>query len=332
MKILVTGGLGYIGSHTVVELLNKKHSVVIVDNLSNSQLNVLDKIKEITNISVPFYMVDCCEFEELEKVFKKHKFDAIIHFAGFKAVGESVSFPLMYYNNNLKSTMNLAELGVKYKVKDFIFSSSATVYGDQKPPLTEEMEKGVTVNPYGETKSMSERILIDLSNANKDFNVVLLRYFNPVGAHSSGLIGEKPVGIPNNLMPYITQTAKGLREKLFVYGNDYDTVDGTGVRDYIHVVDLAKGHVKALEYEHTGVEIFNLGSGKGTSVLELINAFEEVNKIKIPYEITKRRKGDVATSFADVKKAKRLLDWETKLTVTDMVKDAWNFEKGLKDD
>ncbi len=332
MKILVSGGLGYIGSHTVVELINENYNVVIVDNLSNTNINVLDKIKKITNVSVPFYKVDCCNIEMLEEVFKEHNFDAIIHFAGFKAVGESVSNPLMYYNNNLKSTMNLAELAIKYQVKDFVFSSSATVYGDQIPPLTEEMEKGLTVNPYGETKSMSERILTDVSAANKGFNVVLLRYFNPVGAHSSGLIGEKPVGVPNNLMPYITQTAKGLRDMLFVYGNDYDTPDGTGVRDYIHVVDLAKGHVKALKYEHVGVEIFNLGTGKGTSVLELISAFEKVNKIKIPYKITKRREGDVATSFANAEKARKFLNWEAKLSVEDMVKDAWKFEKGLLDD
>lgn len=332
MKILVSGGLGYIGSHTVIELIEKNYSVVIVDNLSNSQLDVLKKIEKITGEEIPFFMVDCCNKENLEIIFKRHEFDAIIHFAGYKAVGESVEFPLKYYNNNLKSTMNLSELAIKYKVNNFIFSSSATVYGDQNPPLTEMMEKGLTVNPYGETKSMSERILTDVSNANKDFNVILLRYFNPVGAHKSALIGEKPVGIPNNLMPYITQTAKGLREKLYVYGNDYDTPDGTGVRDYIHVVDLAKGHARALDFKHQGVEIFNLGTGKGTSVLELIQAFEKENNVKVPYEVTKRREGDVASSFANAEKAKKLLNWEAKLTVEDMVKDAWEFEKGLKDD
>lgn len=331
MKILVTGGLGFIGSHTVVELLNKDFQVVIVDNLSNSDISVLDNLKKITNKQIPFYEVDCTNSEQLEEVFKLYNFSAIIHFAGFKAVGESVLKPIMYYNNNLNSTMVLSKLAIKYNVSKFIFSSSATVYGDQMPPLTEKMEKKETTNPYGETKNMSERILEDISLSASNFNVVLLRYFNPIGAHKSGLIGEKPSGVPNNLMPYITQTAKGLREKLYVFGDDYKTIDGTGVRDYIHVVDLAKGHVSALEYEFSGVEVFNLGTGKGTSVLELIKAFEEVNKIKLPYEITERREGDIDSSFADVSKARDVLNWEAKLTIKDMVKDAWNFERKLDD-
>lgn len=331
MKVLVTGGLGFIGSHTVVELIKENNEVVIVDNLSNSEINVLDKLKEITSKEIPFYLVDCCNYLKLEELFKEHKFDAIIHFAGYKAVGESVAKPYMYYANNLNSTLNLAELATKYNVNKFIFSSSATVYGDQKPPLTEKMEKKETVNPYGETKAMSERILTDISTANPNFNVVLLRYFNPIGAHSSGLIGEKPSGIPNNLMPYITQTAKGKRDKLYVFGNDYNTPDGTGVRDYIHVVDLAKGHVAALKYKFSGTEIFNLGTGKGTSVMELVEAFEKVNKVKMPYEIVARRPGDVASSYADASKAKNLLKWKADLTVNDMVKDAWNFEAKLDD-
>lgn len=331
MKILVTGGLGFIGSHTVVELIEKKFEVVIVDNLSNSDKKVLNKLKEITNKEIPFYQIDCCNYQLLEEIFKKYQFQAIIHFAGYKAVGESVQKPFMYYNNNLNSTLNLAELSTKYNVEKFIFSSSATVYGDQIPPLTERMEKKPTTNPYGETKAISERILTDFVVANKNFNVILLRYFNPVGAHKSGLIGERPTGIPNNLMPYITQTAKGKREKLFIFGDDYDTPDGTGIRDYIHVVDLAKGHVAALEYQFSGVEIFNLGTGEGTSVLELVKAFEKSNNIKIPFVITTRREGDVSSSFADASKAKRLLNWQANLKVDDMVKDAWNFEKNLND-
>lgn len=331
MKVLVTGGLGFIGSHTVVELLEKDYDVVIIDNLSNSEVIVLDKLEKLTGKKIPFYEIDCCDYEKLEKIFKKYKFGAIIHFAGYKAVGESVAKPYMYYSNNLNSTMNLANLATEYKVPRFIFSSSATVYGDQTPPLTELMEKKETSNPYGETKAMSERILSDISKANKGFSVVLLRYFNPIGAHKSGVIGEKPSGIPNNLMPYITQTAKGIREKLYVFGDDYDTPDGTGVRDYIHVVDLAKGHVAALECDFEGVEVFNLGTGKGTSVLEIVKAFEEVNKIKIPYVITDRRPGDISASYADANKAKKLLNWEAKLTIKDMVKDSWNFERNLND-
>lgn len=330
MKVLVSGGTGYIGSHTVVELIALGHEVIIVDNLYNSQIDVLDKIKTITKINnLKFYEADCLNMDVMDDIFNKEQVDAVIHFAGYKAVGESVLKPLMYYQNNLNTTMTLASLSEKYKVKHFIFSSSATVYGDQVSPLHEFMELKVTTNPYGETKKMSERILKDFSHNNKDMNITLLRYFNPIGAHKSGLIGEKPQGIPNNLMPYVTQVAKGIREKLFVFGNDYDTVDGTGVRDYIHVVDLAKGHIAALMNANSNFNIYNLGSGVGTSVLELIHTFERVNGIKIPYDIVERRPGDLATVYADASKAKRELHWETKLTLEDMVKDAWVFEKNL---
>lgn len=327
MKILVSGGLGYIASHTVVELLHNNHSVVIIDNLYNSQISTKSKIEEITNKKVEFYNIDATNFIDVSNLCKQYKFDGIIHFAGFKAVGESVEKPLMYYHNNLLSTINLARVALEYKIPKFIFSSSATVYGDGSSPFDETTHLLERTNPYGETKAMSERILIDTAKANKDLSVTLLRYFNPVGAHRSGLIGEVPNGIPNNLMPYITQVAKGLRDKLYIYGNDYETIDGTGVRDYIHVVDLAKGHLKALESKKEGINIYNLGTGKGTSVLELVNAFMKVNKINIPYEITDRRPGDIAVSFADCSKAKKELNWEAKLTLEDMVKDAWNFEK-----
>jgi len=330
MKVFVSGGTGYIGSHTVVELINLGHEVVIVDNLYNSQLDVLDKIKQITKINtLKFYQADCSDEQMMDKIFKKEKVDAIIHFAGYKAVGESVLKPLMYYQNNLNTTMVLAKMAEKYKVKNFIFSSSATVYGEQPSPLIETMDLKQTTNPYGETKKMSERILTDFAVNNKFMKVTLLRYFNPIGAHRSGLIGEKPQGIPNNLMPYVTQVAKGIREKLFIFGNDYDTIDGTGVRDYIHVVDLAKGHIAALLGAKDNLNIYNLGSGIGTSVLQLIQTFETVNHIQIPFEVAGRRPGDLATVYADVKKAKADLNWETKLTLKDMVKDAWTFEKQL---
>ncbi|MDX9808275.1 MAG: UDP-glucose 4-epimerase GalE [Acholeplasma sp.] len=330
MRILVSGGLGFIGSHTVVELLNHNHDVVIIDNLYNSQISTLHKIERIAGKRPAFYEMDATSFEALEDVFQRYDFDGIIHFAGYKAVGESVRKPLEYYYNNLVSTINLAKLAIINKVPKFIFSSSATVYGDGVSPFNEKMKLLDRTNPYGETKAMSERILIDTVKANLGFNVVLLRYFNPIGAHPSGLIGEVPNGIPNNLMPYVTQVAKGLREKLNVFGNDYDTVDGTGVRDYIHVVDLAQGHVAALEAKIEGVEAINLGTGKGTSVLEIIQAFEKANGIKIPYEIIARRAGDIAVSYADTTKAKNLLKWEAKLNIMDMVRDAWNFEKNLE--
>ncbi len=327
MKVLVSGGTGYIGSHTVVELMNLGYEVVIVDNFYNSQLDVLDKIKQLTsNKALKFYEADCSDLSVIEPIFIEEKIDAIIHFAGYKAVGESVAKPLKYYQNNLNTTMVLAMMAEKYKVKNFIFSSSATVYGEGVSPLVETMDLKETSNPYGETKKMSERILRDFAKNNPEMRITLLRYFNPIGAHKSGLIGEKPQGIPNNLMPYVTQVAKGIREKLFVFGNDYDTVDGTGVRDYIHVVDLAKGHIAALEGSKNNVNIYNLGSGVGTSVLELIQTFERVNHIKIPYEIVDRRPGDLATVYADVNKAKKELNWQTELTIEDMVKDAWEFE------
>lgn len=330
MKVLVTGGMGYIGSHTVVEIIKSKYEVVIVDDLSNSSDDVLNHIETITNVKPTFYQESVLNAAVMDKIFKKEKFDAIIHFAGFKAVGESVEKPLMYYENNVMSTIILAELMEKYNVKHFVFSSSATVYGDQESPLKETNELKETTNPYGESKKMSERILMDFARNNKDKSIVLLRYFNPIGAHSSGLIGEKPKGTPNNLMPYITQVASDKREKLFVYGNDYDTIDGTGVRDYIHVVDLAKGHLAALSKAKEGLHVYNLGSGRGTSVLELVNTFIKENNIDIPYEITGRRPGDLATVYADPSKVKKELDWETKLDVSDMVKSSWNFEKNLK--
>lgn len=330
MSILVSGGTGFIGSHTVVELVNAGYEVVVVDNFYNSNADVLDRLKTITGKEIVFYEGDVSDQNFLDDLFAQHKFSSVIHFAGYKAVGESTQIPLTYYRNNLLTTINLAEIALKHKVKHFIFSSSATVYGDQVSPLKEDLPLGITSNPYGETKAVSERILRDTAAVNPDFSVTLLRYFNPVGAHLSGLIGEVPSGVPNNLMPYVTQVAKGKREKLNVYGNDYDTVDGTGVRDYIHVVDLAKGHMAALQHEHKGVEIYNLGTGHGSSVLEVIETFKKVNNVDVPYEIVARRPGDLATSYADVSKALKDLNWQAKLSLEDMVRDAWNFEKNLK--
>jgi len=327
MKILVTGGAGYIGSHTCVELLKAGHEAVVADNLSNSKAEVIDKIKHISGKDVVFYRVDVTDAELVDEIFKDHGFDGVIHFAGLKAVGESVAKPLDYYSNNLVSTMVLAKACIKYGVKRFVFSSSATVYGDNKVPFVETMELLPTTNPYGETKAISERILTDAAKAHSEFSVSLLRYFNPVGAHESGLIGESPNGIPNNLMPYITQVAKGKLAKLMVFGNDYPTADGTGVRDYIHVVDLAEGHVAAIEKLTGGVNIYNLGTGQGTSVLQLVQAFEEVNGIKIPYEIAGRRPGDIAECWADAGKARRELGWRAKRSIEDMCRDAWRFEK-----
>jgi len=330
MNILVTGGLGFIGSHTVVELIKNNHTVIIADNLINSKIEVLDKLYTITGIKPSFYQIDVTDEAKVEEIFSKHKIDGVIHFAGLKAVGESVSKPIEYYYNNLVSTMILSKMCVKYGVNKFVFSSSATVYGDQPSPLKEDMELNKTTNPYGETKAMSERILTDTAHANDGFAVSLLRYFNPVGAHESGLIGEDPNGIPNNLMPFVTKVAKGQLEKLSVFGNDYDTIDGTGVRDYIHVVDLAKGHVKAIENLKDGVNIYNLGTGRGTSVLELVNAFMKVNDIDVPFEIVGRRPGDIATCFADASKAKKELGWKAELGIEEMVRDAWKFEQNNK--
>ena len=328
MNILVTGGLGFIGSHTVVELIKNSHTVIIADNLVNSKLEVLDKLHQITGIKPTFYQVDVTDADQTERVFKDHQIDGVIHFAGLKAVGESVEKPLEYYYNNLVSTMVLSRLCLKYGVGKFVFSSSATVYGENDVPFVETMTLLPTTNPYGETKKISERILSDTASANPGFSVSLLRYFNPVGAHESGLIGEDPNGIPNNLMPFVTKVAKGILPKLSVFGNDYPTIDGTGVRDYIHVVDLAEGHVAAIEKMGEGVSVYNLGTGKGTSVLELVNAFIEVNGVDVPYEIVGRRAGDIAEFYADASNAERELGWKAKRGIREMVRDAWGFEKG----
>ncbi|PMC37339.1 UDP-glucose 4-epimerase GalE [Bacillus sp. UMB0899] len=331
MNILVTGGAGYIGAHTCVALLQAGHSVIVADNLCNSKSETVERITDITDKEVTFYEIDVTDAEAVNIIFKNYKIDGVIHFAGLKAVGESVEKPLGYYYNNIVSTMVLAKACQKYSVNRFVFSSSATVYGDNKVPFVETMDLLPTTNPYGETKAMSERILTDIAKANPAFSVSILRYFNPVGAHENGLIGEAPNGIPNNLMPYVTQVAKGKLQKLRVFGNDYPTVDGTGVRDYIHVVDLAEGHVAALENLTEGVHVYNLGTGKGTSVLELVKAFEEANDIEVPYEIVNRRPGDIASCYADASKAKRELDWTAKRDIIAMCRDAWRFEKNYKE-
>lgn len=326
MKILVTGGLGYIGSNTVVELINRGYEVIVVDNLYNSNLDVIQKIKMITNVEIEFYKIDVSKIEEVESIFKENKFEAIIHFAGYKSVGESVSDPLMYYRNNLISTITLSELCLKYNVNKFIFSSSATVYGSNNSPFIESMNLLPSINPYGQTKVICEQMLTDVSKANPNFAVTFLRYFNPVGGHKSGILNESPNGIPNNLMPYIVQVAEGKREYLSIFGNDYDTSDGTGVRDYIHVVDLALGHIAALENLKQGVNIFNLGTGKGTSVLQLVNEFSRVNNVEIPYIITKRRSGDIACCFADCSKAEREIGFKAKYSISEMCRDSLNKE------
>jgi len=328
MKVLLTGGAGYIGSHTAVELITEGHEVIIVDDLSNSNEKVLERLKEITGKDIKFSKADVADDEKLEEIFAENNLDAVIHFAGYKAVGESVRKPLEYYENNLCTTFNLIKKMKKYNVKNLVFSSSATVYGVPKQvPLKEDMDTWCT-NPYGWTKFMNERILIDISNANPEMSVVLLRYFNPIGAHDSGLIGENPNGIPNNLMPYISQVAVGKLKELSVFGNDYPTKDGTGVRDYIHVVDLARGHVKAIEYsdKNNGVEIFNLGTGTGYSVLEIVEAFKRVNNVDVPYKIVERRPGDVAECFAEPTKAREKLGWEATKTLDDMCRDTWNWQ------
>lgn len=328
MSILVTGGAGYIGSHTVVELIKLGKEVVIVDNLSNSSILVLDRIEEITGKRPTFYELDVADKAALCSVFEKESIEAAIHFAGYKAVGESVEKPVMYYENNIMSTLALVEVMAEFGVKKIVFSSSATVYGLNNPsPLVENMPTSAT-NPYGYTKVMLEQILRDLEVSDKEWSVALLRYFNPIGAHESGLIGEDPAGIPNNLMPFIAQVAVGKRAELSVFGNDYDTVDGTGVRDYIHVVDLALGHIKALEKisDTTGVYTYNLGSGQGTSVLELVQAFEKVNGVPVPYKIVDRRPGDVATCYANADKALAELNWKTEKTIEDMCRDTWNWQ------
>ena len=330
MAILVTGGAGYIGSHTVVELLEAGNEVIIVDNLSNAKEDVLDRIKQITGKTPLFYKLDVRDKEKLSLVFANHQISDVIHFAGLKAVGESVSLPLMYYQNNLDSTLSLLEVMLKYDVKNLVFSSSATVYGeDNLPPYTEDMPTGKSTNPYGTTKVMIEWILKDVQYANPSLNIAILRYFNPIGAHASGLIGEDPQGIPNNLMPYITKVATSELPILSVFGDDYETLDGTGVRDYIHVVDLAEGHLAALKklQSKPGYVVYNLGSGEGTSVFELINAFEKASGVKIAYQVVARRPGDLATSFANVDKAKIELNWITKKSIYDACRDSWKWQQ-----
>ena len=333
MKILVTGGTGYIGSHTVVELLNNNYEVVIIDNLYNSKSDVVDKIEKITGKSVVFYEGDVCDKKLLRRIFTEHKIAAVMHFAGYKAVGESVKKPIMYYRNNIDSTLTLCEVMKEYNVKNIVFSSSATVYGTPKSlPIKENAEVGHATNPYGETKIINERILNDLYYSDNSWNIALLRYFNPIGAHKSGLIGESPNDIPNNLMPYIVKVATCELKELSVFGNDYDTIDGTGVRDYIHVVDLARGHIKALEWvlSKKGIDVFNLGTGNGYSVLELVEAFKKYNNIDVPYKIVGRREGDIASCYADVSKAKDVLNWTAEFGIEDMVKDSYNFAKNSK--
>ena len=330
MKILVTGGAGYIGSHTVIELQNAGHTPIILDNLYNASEKVLDRIGNITGKKPPFYNVDIRDREGLEKVFDAEKPDAVIHFAGLKAVGESVHKPWEYYDNNITGTLTLVDVMRKHNCKNIIFSSSATVYGDPAfVPITEECPKGQCTNPYGWTKSMLEQVLTDIQFADKEWNVILLRYFNPIGAHKSGTMGENPNGIPNNLMPYITQVAVGKLEKLHVFGNDYDTPDGTGVRDYIHVVDLAKGHVCALKKfaPGSGLSIYNLGTGIGYSVLDIVKNFEDANGIKIPYVIDKRREGDIATCYCSAAKAEKDLGWKAQYNMHDMCEDSWRWQK-----
>ena len=330
MNVLVTGGLGYIGSHTVVELINAGHEPIIVDDLSNAKLNVLDRIEKITEVRPAFYELDCKNVEALRQVFAAHKIDAVIHFAAFKAVGESVQKPLQYYRNNLDSTMSLLEVMEDYNCTKFVFSSSATVYGPNNPyPYKEEMPAIQSSSPYGWTKVMIERILTDYVTAHPDFSAILLRYFNPIGAHESGLLGDDPNGIPNNLMPYIGRVAAGQLEKLTIFGGDYPTPDGTCLRDYLHVVDLAVGHLKALEFakDHMGVEAINLGTGNGISVLDLVNAFNSANQMELPYVIGPRRDGDLPAFWADAEKAKELLGWEATHSVEDMCQSAWNFAK-----
>ena len=330
MRVLVTGGAGYIGSHTCVELLQEGHQVVIVDNLYNASPKALDRIREITGKDLTFYQADVCDREAMNEIFDREQVEAVIHFAGYKAVGESVAKPLEYYRNNLEGTLTLCDIMRQHGVGNIIFSSSATVYGDPAEiPITENCPKGICTNPYGWTKWMLEQILTDIQHAQPDWNVILLRYFNPIGAHKSGQIGEDPKGIPNNLLPYVAQVAIGKLPCLGVFGKDYDTPDGTGVRDYIHVVDLARGHVKALQKleESKGVRVYNLGTGKGYSVLDMVRTFQAVNGVKVPYVIGACRAGDLATVFADPGKAKRVLGWTAKRTLEDMCRDSWNWQK-----
>lgn len=329
MKILVTGGTGYIGSHTVVELINNGYDVVVIDNFSNSKPVVLDRLKTITGKDIKFYELDLCCREKLDEVFKCENIDAVIHFAGYKAVGESVSKPLMYYRNNIDSTLTLLEVMSKYGVKKIVFSSSATVYGNPEVLPIRENSKLWTTNPYGTTKLYIEGILRDLYVSDNEWSIAVLRYFNPVGAHKSGLIGEDPNGIPNNLMPYIVKVATKELPYLNIFGNDYDTKDGTGVRDYIHITDLANGHIKALDYilKSKGIDYYNLGTGFGYSVLDMVNTFKEVNNVDVPYKIVKRREGDIATCYADTEYAYQKLGFKAKYGLPEMVESAYNFVK-----
>ena len=329
MKVLLTGGAGYIGSHTAVEMINAGHEVVIADNFDNSSPKVIDRIETITGVRPALYELDVADNAAVDAMFAKEGFEAVVHFAGLKAVGESCAIPVRYYRNNIDTTLTLLEVMKQHGVHNFVFSSSATVYGiPETVPLVEGMPTFCT-NPYGWTKYMNEQILTDAAAADSELSVVLLRYFNPIGAHKSGLIGENPNGIPNNLMPYITQVAVGKLPRLGVFGNDYPTSDGTGVRDYIHVVDLAQGHVKAIDYAdaHKGTEIFNLGTGNGYSVLDIVNTFSRVNEIEIPYDIKPRRPGDVAECYADASKAARELGWTAQYDLEDMCRDSWNWQK-----
>ena len=330
MNVLVTGGAGYIGSHTCLELLESGHQVTVIDNLCNSNPESLNRVQELTGKTLRFYEGDVRDEALLRKIFAENDIGCVIHFAGLKAVGESVAIPWTYYDNNLNSTLVLTKVMADVGVKKLIFSSSATVYtADNEMPLRENSRTGGCTNPYGWTKYMTEQILSGLCTADKDWSVVLLRYFNPIGAHESGRMGEDPRGVPNNLMPYITQVAVGRREFLSVYGNDYDTHDGTGVRDYIHVVDLSKGHVAAVGYAdaHTGCEVFNLGTGVGYSVLDMVNTFREVNQVALPYKIVDRRPGDIATCYADPAKSRDVLGWTAEKTLADMCRDSWNWQK-----
>ncbi len=323
--VLVTGGLGYIGSHTVIELIEEGFEPIVIDNLSNSKLEVKDKIEKITGKKLKVYIEDVCNEESLDKIMTENNITDVIHFAGYKAVGESVAKPIMYYETNLLSTISLLKQMKKHHVKNIIFSSSATVYGQpEKLPITEDSKVGGTTNPYGTTKLMIEQILSDVYKSDNEMNITILRYFNPVGGHASGLLGESPNGIPNNLMPYIVRVAVGKLECLSVFGNDYDTKDGTGVRDYIHVVDLAKGHIAAIKHMN-GLIYYNLGTGTGYSVLELVNAFEKVNNLKVNYKIVERRPGDIASCYADPSKALKELNWKAEKTLEDMMKDSYRF-------
>ncbi len=333
MAILLTGGAGYIGSHTAVELLNKGEEVVIVDDLSNSSAEVIERIGTITGRRPAFYQEDAADRAAMERVFAEREIEAVIHFAGYKAVGESVAQPLRYYRNNLDTAMTVLEVMAAHGCRRFIFSSSATVYGTKNPiPYTEEMETGGCSNPYGWTKFMIERILMDAAAADSDLSVVLLRYFNPIGAHESGLLGERPNGVPNNLMPYITQVAAGIRPELHIYGTDYPTVDGTGVRDYIHVMDLARGHAAALRYarSHTGALPVNLGTGRGFSVRQVVEAFEQASGVDIPCQNDPRRPGDLAEYYADTHRAQEMLGWRAERSLEDMCRDSWHWEQGRK--